>query len=366
VNGGSSKSKPPRLASGTGLILGGVAQRMGIVVALVSQVPNQPLFEGLSEDALIAYTFDQFLKTKDETWPCLLPMTKSAVRAMDAVTELAREKHSQKIESFFVTGGSKRGWTTWLAGAVDPRVRGIAPMVIDTLNMREQMPHQVRAFGEFSEEIRDYTELDLPRRMGEPAAARLLELVDPFSYRAKLSIPKLIVLGTNDRYWPVDAVKLYFDRLPGKKYLHSAPNVGHDLGARALEAANAVAAFFSAILEGAEHPRFSWKLHDGPQDVRLEVKADDLPRAVELWRSSAPTRDFRDARWTSSEVSGEEGVYRLAIERPAAGYAALFGRLLFESPLGVEYALTTNVEVIEGRSVGSPRAAGGAGGAGAK
>ena len=36
-----------------------------------------------SEDAIIAYTWDKYMRTGDERWPLRLPMTKSAVRGMD-------------------------------------------------------------------------------------------------------------------------------------------------------------------------------------------------------------------------------------------------------------------------------------------
>ena len=107
-----------------------LAARAGAIAAVVTRVPNQPLYDGRTEDALIAYTFDQYLKTRDATWPLLFPMVKSAVQAMDAVQAFAHKAYGQNIDRFVTGGASKRGWTTWLAGAVDPRVQAIAPMVI--------------------------------------------------------------------------------------------------------------------------------------------------------------------------------------------------------------------------------------------
>jgi len=138
-----------------------LAQRAGAVAAVITKIPFQPLYEGRKEDALIAYTFDQYLKTGDESWPLLFPMVKGAVRAMDSVQAFAQQEYQQKIEKFVVSGASKRGWTTWLTAAVDPRVQAIAPMVIDMLNMRVQTDWAEKVYGKQSEQIHDYTEMHL-------------------------------------------------------------------------------------------------------------------------------------------------------------------------------------------------------------
>ena len=66
------------------------------------QVPHQPILDGKVEDEIISHTFDQFLNTGDPTWPLLLPMVNSAVRAMDAVQAYGRQAWSLNIEKFTV------------------------------------------------------------------------------------------------------------------------------------------------------------------------------------------------------------------------------------------------------------------------
>ena len=174
INGGSNGRAAPESAD---KMLVGVALGAGAVVADLKMVPNQPLVfpdggRPRSEDGIIAYTFDKYMTTGDSTWPLLLPMVKSAVRAMDTVQKHLASLDSGPIEvtEFVVSGGSKRGWTTWLTAAVDKRVVAIAPAVIDVLNMDEQMRHHFGAYGFYSDAIADYVEMKIFKRLDTPRA----------------------------------------------------------------------------------------------------------------------------------------------------------------------------------------------------
>src|SRR5262245_59892649 len=201
-----------------------VANNVQAPVAFRFGIPNQPLFAkdgkvGLREDALIAETFVQYLKTRDDSWPLLFPMVKSVTRSMDALQAFAKKELKADVKNFVLTGASKRGWTTWLTAAVEPRVKAIVPMVIDTLNMQKQMPYQKESYGHYSAMIKDYTNRGLVPMPNTAEARKLWGMVDPWVYRARLKMPKMILNGTNDPYWTQDALNLYWDDLSGDKYI---------------------------------------------------------------------------------------------------------------------------------------------------
>ena len=73
-------------------------------------------------------------------------MVKASMRAMDAMADFVKTalpQHNANLDSFVVAGASKRGWTTWLVGAVDqPRVKAIVPIVLDAINFVAVEHHQ--------------------------------------------------------------------------------------------------------------------------------------------------------------------------------------------------------------------------------
>jgi PhoPQ-activated pathogenicity-related protein len=308
-----------------------ISKRGQVPVAFLYGIPNQPLFDGKKEDALIAETFVQYLKTEDASWPLLFPMVKSLTRAMDTIQAFAKDEWKTEVKSFVVSGASKRGWTSWLTGAADPRVKAIAPCVIDTLNMTRQLPHQVASFGKPSEMIGDYVRRGLVPIPDTGAGEKLWKMVDPWVYRESLTMPKLIVNGTNDPYWSQDALNLYWDDLKGDKYILYVPNAGHGLEQtygpgkkdrnRVL---SSLALFAREQIHKQPMPKMSWKHDDADGKMKLTVTSDRPVKTARLWSADATTRDFRKSRWEDAPVKIDGTTIVAEVDKPKSGWRTFF------------------------------------------
>lgn len=179
-----------------------IATGAGIIAASLYQIPNQPIMyqsekptpARRTEDAMIAYGWNQFIEginagmnvtEANPLWLARLPMTKSVVRAMDAVTAWAAQSETVKAavqagiasgankraaagdltalaaanagpSQYMVAGASKRGWTTWTTAAVDKRVMAMAPVVMDALHVTHFMHQMWQSYGGWSFALKDY------------------------------------------------------------------------------------------------------------------------------------------------------------------------------------------------------------------
>lgn len=285
----------PRELTGVVNQFASIAELVGAPVVSLWDVPNQPLF-GLREDALIAFTFHQFVQTGEPDWPLLLPMTKSAVATIDCALELFRS-NGVRVEKFLVTGGSKRGWTSYLTAAVDDRVCGIVPIVYDNLNMPEQMRRQLTYYGGFSEQLRDYSRYSFTHAAAVNQNGRyetLLRLVDPYFY--EINVPIAIIIGTNDPYWVVDSSEVYFENLKSPKLIRAFPNEGHDIR-NVQEVVNTVRAFLHFCAHNT-FPDVSWAL----EGSELVVRSSDELESARAWYATSETLDFRRSVWTRHEL----------------------------------------------------------------
>ncbi|UCH34983.1 MAG: phenylacetic acid degradation protein [Armatimonadota bacterium] len=344
VSGGSGEPEPGRDMGGGDQLAGSFAAMMRAPVAVLTLVPNQPLFGGLVEDEIISLTFQQYIRDGDPTWPLLFPMTKSAVRAMDALQAYAKQEWSRDITSFVVLGGSKRGWTTWLSAVADPeRVKAIAPAVIDTLNFPAQFKYALELWGHYSEEVTDYTDKRLMDVFNDPRGRKVWKAVDPYTFRHDLTLPKLLLLGSNDPYWPTGALNLYWDDLVGPKYVLYAPNSGHGLD-DIQRVINTASAFFRTMAAGRDMPNISWEAKQDGSSLVLTITAP-AAKDARAWVVQADDLDFRPHKWESTAMTKRDGSFRITVERPADKNIAVFGETDFEAD-GQPYTLSTQTYIV--------------------
>jgi PhoPQ-activated pathogenicity-related protein len=273
-------------------------------------------------------------------------MVKSAVKAMDALQEFSESHLPKRVKSFVITGASKRGWTSWLTPVVDERVVGTAPIVIDVLNFLAQTKHQKETWGKYSEQIIDYTSKGLVKTSAEeetPRERQLRLMMDPYTYRKRLTLPKLMIVGTNDRYWVVDAMQLYWNDLEGPKYVLEVPNAGHDLGEGRNHALNTLSIFFRHIAGGTPLPALKWQTTEKAGTLSLEIESDPKPVGVKLWKATMAGMDFREAKWTSEPLEIKNPHTQALVAIPSGEqHIAIFGEIEFKAGERT-YSLTTMV-----------------------
>ena len=328
VTGGSNGKTP---GDGEHVMGFSLAQLSEARVAILYQVPNQPLFDNRYEDDLITETWLKYLQSGDESWPLLFPMVKSAVKAMDTLEAVAKEQWQASLKGFVITGASKRGWTSWLTPVVDKRIVATVPMVIDVLNFRSQMKHQMDVWGKYSEQIHDYSSKGLIKENDEsPREMRLREMMDPYTYRSVLKLPKLLVNGTNDRYWVVDAMSLYWSDLEGPKYVLQIPNAGHGLNGGRDRVLATTAAFFRHVVQGRDLPQISWQALQDESSYELQLRVDPAPRQAKLWYAHSSNGDFRDSRWQAVAMENGQTGFSGRVSKPSNGdHVAYFGEAEF-------------------------------------
>jgi PhoPQ-activated pathogenicity-related protein len=350
ISGGSVTAAAPTKPSASYVDM---ATATHSVIAELSGIPNEPLVfsdekKSRNEDGIIAYTWAKYLKTGDETWPLRMPMTKAAARAMDTVSAFSATPAggSVKVERFFVAGASKRGWTTWTTAAADKRVIGFSPIVIDMLNIGPSFNHHYEAYGEYSEAVKDYVDMGLMSVSNTPQYKALMRLVEPFSYRERYTMPKLIINSAGDQYFLPDSSQFYFDRLPGEKYLRYVPNTNHSLANS--DARESLTAFYDAVLHGQSRPKFSWTFE---KNGDIKVTSADKPSEVKLWAANNPEkRDFRlmtlGPAYKSRTLTSTDGKTWVGHpDRPAKGWTAYFVELTFPSGSKYPFKFTTAVRV---------------------
>ncbi len=328
----------------------------GSVVSHISNIPFQPIdfkndtAKGVYEDDLIAFAWMQFIEggaSEDlQKWLPRFPMTRAVVKAMDVVQEICEFNQSQ-VEEFFVAGASKRGWTTWDVAAVDERVTGIAPVVIDLLNIIPSFQHHWQCYGEWAPAIDPYANLGVMNYLDSDEFFALLKLVEPYQFLERLTMPKLLINATCDEFFVTDSWKFYWDDLQGEKYLQYVPNVGHGLDGSYLP--ENLVSFYYATISDKEIPDFSW--HISKDTIYAEIDPESEYQ-IRIWEAiNKSSRDFKsyvvgDEAWQMDALEiSEDGSYAIPVSVPESGYKGALVEVVFNPDSDFPLTLTTGTLV---------------------
>ena len=158
-------------------------------------------------------------------------MTKSAVRAMDTVTSVVSSTSRERTDRGQVC--CRRRFKARL-DYLDNRYRrsrviAIAPIVIDMLNVSDSFKHHYSVYGAYSLAVIDYVTSGVVNWIDTPEWDELMDMVEPYEYRDRLTLPKYILNSTGDEFFLPDSWQFYWDELVGEKHLRYVPNSNHSM-----------------------------------------------------------------------------------------------------------------------------------------
>jgi PhoPQ-activated pathogenicity-related protein len=157
------------------------------------------------------------------------------------------------------------------------RVVGIAPMVIDLLNVVPSFQHHYRVYGFWSPAVKDYFDEHLMEELGNSRFKELMDLVEPYSYRDRFTMPKLIINAAGDQFFLPDSSRFYFDDLLGEKHLLYEANADYSL--KGTDVNQSIAAFYQSIVDSGKRPKVDWTFES---DGSIRAMTDTTPMSVAL------------------------------------------------------------------------------------
>ncbi|CAI5511762.1 unnamed protein product, partial [Closterium sp. Naga37s-1] len=213
---------------------------MGILGAVLHEQPMEPIsfyvgpngpgkFGPLIEDELMAFCFAMALAHPEHLeWHLAAPMAKSIVRGMDALQLASREILPHlPVESFVVMGASKRGLMAWLTAAMDKRVVGMVAYGFDLLDFGRNFQHLHDSLGAWPVILKFYAIFNVTSQLQSPQFQRLVEDTDPYYYRERLTMPKLLLCASNDEVLALDDTYIWWNDMPEPKLLKIMANSEH-------------------------------------------------------------------------------------------------------------------------------------------
>jgi PhoPQ-activated pathogenicity-related protein len=165
-------------------------------------------------------------------------------------------------------------------------------------------------------------------------------------------MPKMLFMGTNDPYWPVDAVKNYIDSIPGENHITYIPNAGHGMGDKK-QAFATLSAFLGTTVTKGNYHTCDYKIvqNGNKAAITVETSPEALVDAY-LWSTTSTDQDFRNEEWKSVSLNAaNKPVVQVEVDLPKSGFKAFYVDLKYKSPFGNDYTQSTRIFVLTDKKV---------------
>jgi PhoPQ-activated pathogenicity-related protein len=212
--------------------------------------------------------------------------------------------------------------------------------------MEPSFVHHYKNYGFWAPAVEDYEREKIFDWAGTPEYDRLLEIVEPYSYRTNYDMPKLIINAAGDEFFQPDSWEFYWEDLIGEKHLQYVPNYGHNVGKS--DAVPNLISFYASILNNSPRPEYKWEVLEN--HIKFQLDPTQKPSSVKLWTAYNETaRDFRidvfGPKWQASELPiSENGLYEVPMNTPSKGFQGHFVEVTFPGKL--PFKVTSGIEVL--------------------
>ncbi|CAI5958014.1 unnamed protein product [Closterium sp. NIES-64] len=207
-------------------------------------------------------------------------MPTSVTRAMDAAQLAARVLLPHAVEGFVTVGVSKRACMAWLSAVLDKRVVAFISYGYDLINFQPNMQHLLDSLGAVPILGRFYADYNLTHLLHSPQMRHIMSYTDPYFFRDRLTMPKLLIAASNDEFFSMDDSYFYFNDLPAPTLFKIVANLDH---------------MVIQMLPAVDWPRLTWRFDWST--FTIHATSDRKPLAVRAWtgRTSqgSKRRDFR-------------------------------------------------------------------------
>jgi hypothetical protein len=208
---------------------------------------------------------------------------------------------------------------------------GIAPVVMNNLNMVENLHHHFRAYGGWSFAFEDYWKMNVTMLLDDPKLQKMADIVDMYEYRDKILMPKLVCDATMDEFFVLDDPNYWWNDMPYSNELNRyiiVPNAEHSQVTGILELLPATTTWARELLktdleynqkkfgnnkkryaprtieertikslelmDASNIPRYNWTIDSESGDII--VQADRKPTSVHMWHATTCNKHRRDFR----------------------------------------------------------------------